>query len=274
MTQNDHIRELLDRFMNGQTSEAEEAQLAHYFRTASEVPGEWQVYQEMFASFDTDLYAFSEQELNAMATPATPVEHELSIARRRPSLPRRILRIAASVAVVAVIGLVGYKSMVAPNPVGTPARSPKLTARVTQPSKTVSHRVEPGACGQPETHPRKTSANRPALSGAAASEAAADLGQNTALPEPGPVEMADATNTVAASSGSYAEAEYAELLSQFASLRETTQMSEANETHLVASTSPQPSAIASDTPQAASTGSPFDGDVVFSKIDISFPTMQ
>lgn len=274
MTQNDHIRELLDRFMNGQTSEAEEARLARYFRTASEVPGEWQVYQEMFASFDADLYAFTEQELDAMTTPTAPVEQELAIARRRPSLARRVLRIAASVAVVSVIGLVGYKSLVVPNPVGTPVRSPKLTARVAQPSKAMSHRVEPDACGQPETHPHKTSANRPALPGAAASEAATDLGQNTVLPEPAPVELPEAPNTVAASSGSYAEAEYVEFLSQFASLREATRMSEANETHLVASTSPQPSTIASDTPQAVSTGSPFDGDVVFSKIDISYPAMQ
>ncbi len=274
MTQNERIRELLDRFMNGQTSEAEETQLARYFRTASEVPGEWQVYQEMFASFDTDLYAFTEQELGAMTTPAAPVEQELAIVRRRPSLARRVLRIAASVAVVSVIGLVGYKSLVAPNPVGAPVRSPKLTARAAQPSKAMSHREVPSVCEQPETHLRKASANRPTLPGAAASEAATDLGQNTVLPEPAPVELAEAPNAVAVSSGSYAEDEYAELLSQFASLREAAQMSEANETHLVASTSPQPSAIASDTPQAASTGSPFDGDVVFSKIDISYPAMQ
>ncbi len=45
------IRQLIERFMAGQTSIEEESLLAEYFRT-HDVPEEWKVYKEMFAWFD------------------------------------------------------------------------------------------------------------------------------------------------------------------------------------------------------------------------------
>ena len=45
------ITQLLSKFMAGETSLAEEQELAQYFRT-QEVDEEWTVYQEMFALFD------------------------------------------------------------------------------------------------------------------------------------------------------------------------------------------------------------------------------
>lgn len=45
------IRQLIERFMAGQTSIEEENLLAEYFRT-HDVPEEWKAYKEMFAWFD------------------------------------------------------------------------------------------------------------------------------------------------------------------------------------------------------------------------------
>lgn len=47
-----HISRLLVRFMNGETTLGEESQLADYFRTATDVPEQWQDYRQMFAYFD------------------------------------------------------------------------------------------------------------------------------------------------------------------------------------------------------------------------------
>ena len=45
------IEALLDKFMDGQTTVEEEAQLADYFRT-HDVPAEWEDYRDMFGYFD------------------------------------------------------------------------------------------------------------------------------------------------------------------------------------------------------------------------------
>lgn len=65
----EHIEELLERFIDGQTTETEEQLLADYFRDAESTPEEWQVYKEMFDSFKTDAYDFSQEELDAMMAP-------------------------------------------------------------------------------------------------------------------------------------------------------------------------------------------------------------
>lgn len=67
------IEELLDKFLKGETSEAEEQALADYFAAHEEIPTEWQVYRELFHSFGTDAYDFSEEEIDAMLTPAPRV---------------------------------------------------------------------------------------------------------------------------------------------------------------------------------------------------------
>ncbi len=46
-----HIQDLLDKFMNGLTTLEEEAALGDYFRT-HEVPQEWEDYRQMFGYFD------------------------------------------------------------------------------------------------------------------------------------------------------------------------------------------------------------------------------
>ena len=46
-----HIQDLLDKFMNGLTTLEEEAALGDYFRT-HEVPEEWDDYRQMFGYFD------------------------------------------------------------------------------------------------------------------------------------------------------------------------------------------------------------------------------
>ena len=47
-----HIKALLDKFMDGQTTVEEEALLADYFRSHDDVPAEWEDYRDMFAYFD------------------------------------------------------------------------------------------------------------------------------------------------------------------------------------------------------------------------------
>lgn len=46
------ISRLISRFMDGDTTLAEERLLADYFRTARHIPSRWQTYRQMFACFD------------------------------------------------------------------------------------------------------------------------------------------------------------------------------------------------------------------------------
>lgn len=64
----EYIEKLLGKFVDGLTTELEEQRLAEYFDTADDIPAEWQVYKEMFRSFKTDDYNFSNAELDAMLT--------------------------------------------------------------------------------------------------------------------------------------------------------------------------------------------------------------
>lgn len=70
----EYIERLLGKFVDGLTTELEEQQLAEYFDTADDIPAEWQVYKEMFRSFKTDNYNFSNAELDAMLTSDMTVE--------------------------------------------------------------------------------------------------------------------------------------------------------------------------------------------------------
>lgn len=64
MTYNkEYIEQLLQRFMDGETTELEEQFLVEYFSTSDSIPEDWEAYREMFASFATDAYDFSEEEL-------------------------------------------------------------------------------------------------------------------------------------------------------------------------------------------------------------------
>ena len=70
----EYIERLLGKFVDGLTTELEEQRLAEYFDTADDIPAEWQVYKEMFRSFNTDDYNFSNAELDAMLTSDVAVE--------------------------------------------------------------------------------------------------------------------------------------------------------------------------------------------------------
>lgn len=62
----ENIGKLLERFVQGLTTESEEQLLLDYFCTAEAIPEEWMVYKELFDSFSTDVYDFSEDEKDAM----------------------------------------------------------------------------------------------------------------------------------------------------------------------------------------------------------------
>lgn len=62
----DNIKELLLRFTEGQTTEAEEEVLKDYFTHSKHIPEEWEAYKDLFSSFDTDAYDFTQEEVDAM----------------------------------------------------------------------------------------------------------------------------------------------------------------------------------------------------------------
>ena len=70
---NTQLSKLIERFLNAQTTEAEEQTLAEYFQSAESVPEEWQPVKELFFSFQTDAYELTDSELAALtAEPAAP----------------------------------------------------------------------------------------------------------------------------------------------------------------------------------------------------------
>ena len=84
-----HIQDLLDKFMNGLTTLEEEAALGDYFRT-HELPEEWEDYRQMFGYFDRGM----EGEL------ITPQAQEQPFMRL---MGRRWWGIAAAAAIAALI---------------------------------------------------------------------------------------------------------------------------------------------------------------------------
>ena len=87
----EHISNLLERFMNGESTLAEEELLSRYFAT-HEVDAEWEPYKQMFAYFDS-----------GMADEAQPAAAKEAEQAPQPNVVRlRWLRVAA-VAVVALL---------------------------------------------------------------------------------------------------------------------------------------------------------------------------
>lgn len=62
----DNIKKLLLRFTEGQTTEAEEEVLKDYFTHSKHIPEKWEAYKDLFSSFDTDAYDFTQEEVDAM----------------------------------------------------------------------------------------------------------------------------------------------------------------------------------------------------------------
>lgn len=65
----EYIKELLDKFLEGQTTEAEEQILSKYFCEANDISPAWLKYKQLFMSFKTDAYDFSKEEIDALLIP-------------------------------------------------------------------------------------------------------------------------------------------------------------------------------------------------------------
>lgn len=117
MRQKEYIASLLEKFLEGQSTEAEEQTLSEYFDSADDVPAEWAAYQELFRSFTTDAYDFSNEEINAMLAP-TPSKKGIVMSLLRWS--------AVACAIIAVLaGAWLYYKDIAPSP--TISQKPVIT---------------------------------------------------------------------------------------------------------------------------------------------------
>lgn len=117
MKQNEYIASLLEKFLEGQSTEAEEQTLSEYFDSADDVPAEWTAYQEMFRSFTNDAYDFSDEEIDAMLAP-TPSRKGIVVSLLRWS--------AVACAIIAVLaGAWLYYKDIAPSP--TISQKPAIT---------------------------------------------------------------------------------------------------------------------------------------------------
>lgn len=102
------INRLLIRFEQGETSEAEETRLRDFFRQAEDIPSAWEPYRELFQSFETSVYDFSDEELEAMLeTDGSDSDIPVSATHvRGPKiLPFRRWQYAAAAVVVCAFGL-------------------------------------------------------------------------------------------------------------------------------------------------------------------------
>lgn len=90
----EHIQQLIDRYNDGMTSNAEERELREFFRQhpASAVPREWAAYKAIFAFVD------SETARKAVTT-GKEVERPLTVSRMTPL--RRMLTIKRMVSIAA-----------------------------------------------------------------------------------------------------------------------------------------------------------------------------
>ena len=91
------IDTLLNRFLNAQTTEAEEQMLADYFQSAESVPQEWQPYRELFLSFQTDAYELTDNELAALTAEPQPAKRKV----------RPLYWLGAAAAVAAILLVIG-----------------------------------------------------------------------------------------------------------------------------------------------------------------------
>ena len=72
-SEKEHISNLLERFMNGESTLAEEELLSRYFATHG-VDAEWEPYKQMFAYFDS-----------GMSTKRNPLRRKRRSKRRNPT---------------------------------------------------------------------------------------------------------------------------------------------------------------------------------------------
>ena len=101
------IQQLIDKYMNGQTTVDEEQLIARYFRTATDVPDSLKPYRDMFAYFDEGMPLGALPEFDGSAEQA---DTRVAPHRSKDVAPRRrSLRMAAwwsgAVAVAAAVAL-------------------------------------------------------------------------------------------------------------------------------------------------------------------------
>ena len=95
MRQKEYIASLLEKFLEGQSTEAEEQTLSEYFDSADDVPAEWVAYQELFRSFTTDAYDFSNEEIDAMLAPTPSKKGIVMSLLRWSAVARAIIAVLA-----------------------------------------------------------------------------------------------------------------------------------------------------------------------------------
>ena len=148
----ENIGKLLERFVQGLTTESEEQLLSDYFSTAEAIPEEWMVYKELFDSFSTDVYDFSEDEKDAMLA---------QVPRKKAKSARLWIWAAAACAVavmVIAIPMMRNSREMARKPVAEVRRQAEVKRVVETTPDVPTQKVEPRAEMAPK--PAK-SAGRP-----------------------------------------------------------------------------------------------------------------
>ena len=140
----ENIGKLLERFVQGLTTESEEQLLSDYFSTAEAIPEEWMVYKELFDSFSTDVYDFSEDEKDAMLARVPR--------KKAKSATLWIWAVAACVVAVMVIAIPMMRNSgeMAQKPVGEVRRQAEVKRVVETTPNVPPQKVEPRA----ETAPK------------------------------------------------------------------------------------------------------------------------
>ena len=96
----EYINILLERYLDGETTNQEEQQLSQYFATATDVPAEWRVYRAMFA------YTASQQQAVARTAGQTAANDGAATAAPTVHLRvRQAVRWLAAACVAAVVML-------------------------------------------------------------------------------------------------------------------------------------------------------------------------
>ena len=101
-----HIKELLDKFMSAQTTEAEEQELSDYFANNKDIPAEWKSYSVLFGSFKTDAYDYDEKYLDEKFESSDEQNIVQINSNKKTLFPMR--KIAASIAFFLLLSGLSY----------------------------------------------------------------------------------------------------------------------------------------------------------------------
>ena len=101
-----HIKELLDKFMSAQTTEAEEQELSDYFANNKDIPAEWKSYSVLFGSFKTDAYDYDEKYLDEKFESSEEQNIVQINSNKKTLFPMR--KIAASIAFFLLLSGLSY----------------------------------------------------------------------------------------------------------------------------------------------------------------------